>query len=251
MLCFELMRISWPLIEGVGHVRSHSCRCRINRAPRPDRMTVWGYARVSTVEQNLGAQLDALIAAGVMSERIHTDTISGAKDSRPGLDAMLAALEPGDVVTVWKLDRLGRSTVHLIRLVDEWRQAGIHLRSLTDGLDTSTPMGRFIFVVMAALAELERDRTKERTALALEAARRKGTHMGRPSQVTWEQYRLVHQLAAQGESHETIRRTAGISRAVVGRVLRDEIASLAPFADRLRRQRDDDGRDSPLPEPPA
>lgn len=201
-------------------------------------MTVYGYARVSTVEQNLDAQVDALVAAGVAREHVYTDKISGAKDQRPGLDALLAVLESGDVVTVWKLDRLGRSTVHLIRQVEEWQRAGVHFRSLTDGLDTSTSTGRFVFVVMAALAQLERDRTAERTALALEAARRAGKPLGRPSRVTWEQYQLAHQLAAQGADQTTISRSVGLSRGVVGRVLRDEIGSLAPFKTRRLALRD-------------
>ena len=203
-------------------------------------MTAYGYARVSTVEQHLEAQVDALIAAGAAPEHVFTDKISGAKDSRPGLDALLDVLVAGDSVTVWKLDRLGRSTVHLIRLVDEWRTAGIDLRSLTEGIDTSTATGRFTFTVMSALAELERDRTRERTALALEAARRNGKPLGRPSRVTWEQYELAHQLAAQGVSHVKIARSVGLSRGVVGRVLRDEIESLAPFKTRRLAMADAD-----------
>lgn len=211
-------------------------------------MTVYGYARVSTVEQHLEArlearleaQVDALVAAGVEREHVFTDTVRGAKDSRPGLDALLAVLAPGDVVTVCRLDRLGRSTAQLIRQVQDWQEAGVHFCSLTDDLDTSAPTGRHVCAVIAALAQLERDRTAERTAVALEAARRSDKPLGRPSKVTWEQYQLAHQLAAQGASHETIHRSVGLSRGVVGRVLRDEIESLAPFKQRRLADMPDD-----------
>ncbi|MCM3556699.1 recombinase family protein [Janibacter melonis] len=192
-------------------------------------MTEWGYARVSTLDQDTALQFDALRRAGVDDEYIVTDHASGSRTDRPGLARLLERLEPGDVLTVWKLDRLGRSLKHLISVVDELGTRGVEFRSLTESLDTTTPGGRLLFHVMASVAQFEREMTAERTRAALAAARAKGGPLGRPSRVTAHQFRLVHEMAEAGKTQGVIASTTGLSRAVVGRVLRGEIASLARF----------------------
>lgn len=140
-----------------------------------------GYARVSTADQNLDLQKDALQAAGC--ERIWTDTASGATTARPGLDAALAACRAGDVLVVWKLDRLGRSLPHLVDTVHELVARGIGFRSLHEQIDTTTSGGKLIFHIFAALAEFERDLIRERTNAGLAAARARGRVGGRPAGV--------------------------------------------------------------------
>lgn len=189
-------------------------------------MTIWGYARVSTDDQDATPQVDALRRAGVDPMNLVVEQASGARQDRPGLARMLAQLDPGDVLVVWKLDRLGRSLSHLVQVVDELRRRGVEFRSLTESLDTTSPSGRLLFHVIASVAEFERDLGRERTQAALAAARRSGRALGRPSRVTERQYRLIHQMARAGETHGAIAATTGLSRAVVGRVVRGEIASL-------------------------
>lgn len=195
-------------------------------------VTVWGYTRVSTVDQDPALQLDALRAQGIDPEHTVTDHASGLKQDRPGLVRLLEEeLQPGDVLTVWKLDRLGRSLSHLVAVVDELGRRGIEFRSLTEALDTTTPAGRLLFHMMASVAQFEREMTAERTRAALATARKNKT-LGRPSRVNGHQFSAIHRMAAVGETQGVIASTTGLSRAVVGRVLRGEIASLARFGPR-------------------
>lgn len=136
-----------------------------------------GYARVSTDDQNLDLQRDALDGAGC--ERLFTDTISGAKADRPGLASAIAFARPGDVLVVWRLDRLGRSLPDLVRLVGELDATGIGFESLTEKIDATTAAGRLVFHVFAALAEFERNLIRERTHAGLAAARARGRNGGR------------------------------------------------------------------------
>lgn len=138
----------------------------------------FGYARASTQEQNLNAQLDALEAAGC--ERIYQEKVSGKKRERPELDEMIKQLREGDTVIVYKLDRISRSTKHLIELADLFQEKGVHFISIVDDIDTTTAMGRFFFRMMANIAELEADIISERTKSGLEAARARGRSGGRP-----------------------------------------------------------------------
>lgn len=140
-----------------------------------------GYARVSTTDQNLDLQQDALTAAGC--ERIHTDTASGAKTERPGLSKALAECRTGDTLVVWKLDRLGRSLPHLVETVRELVGRGVGFKSLQESLDTTTSGGKLIFHIFASLAEFERDIIRERTNAGLAAARARGRKGGRPKGV--------------------------------------------------------------------
>ena len=186
---------------------------------------------MSTLEQDAAMQLEALQRAGIEQERIVTDHASGTKQDRPGLNALLAQLKAGDVLTVWKLDRLGRSLSHLIAVVDELRRREIEFRSITEAIDTTTPAGTLLFNLVGAVAQFERDITAERTKAALAAARASGKPLGRPSRVNRHQYALINQMNAAGERQATIAATVGLSRAVVGRVIRGEIASLTRFDD--------------------
>ena len=127
-----------------------------------------GYARVSTRDQNLEMQLDALNQAGC--KRVFTDKLSGAQVERPGLREALSHLREADTLVVWKLDRLGRSVKGLVDLVNELEAQKVHFQSVTDGIDTKTPAGRFFFHVMASLAQMERELILERTRAGLEAA---------------------------------------------------------------------------------
>ena len=140
-----------------------------------------GYARISTHEQRLDLQQDALREVGC--EQVFSDTASGAKSARPGLTAALEACRTGDVLVVWKLDRLGRSLAHLVETVQALAGRGIGFRSLQEQLDTTTSGGRLIFHIFASLAEFERDIIRERTHAGLAAARARGRKGGRPKGV--------------------------------------------------------------------
>lgn len=137
-----------------------------------------GYARVSTADQNLHLQRDALKAAGCT--QICVDTASGAKVTRPGLEKALGMLREGDTLVVWKLDRLGRSLKHLIESVQELDNRGVGFKSLQDNIDTTTPGGKLLFHILGSLAEFERDLIRERTNAGLAAARARGRKGGRP-----------------------------------------------------------------------
>jgi DNA invertase Pin-like site-specific DNA recombinase len=139
-----------------------------------------GYARVSTDEQNLDLQRDALLNAGVSAKDIYTDKITGVKADRPGLTLALSHLREGDTLVVWRLDRLGRSLKHLIETVTTLKDQGISFKSLTENIDTSTATGTLVFQIFGALAEFERNLIKERTVAGLEAARSRGRKGGRP-----------------------------------------------------------------------
>jgi DNA invertase Pin-like site-specific DNA recombinase len=139
-----------------------------------------GYARVSTSEQEVELQLDALRQAGCANEHIFIDKASGARSERPGLDACLRLLKPGDTLLVWRLDRLGRSMPHLVMLIEELLGKGIGFRSLCDGvIDTTTASGELIFNLFSALAQFERRLIQERTKAGLSAARARGRKGGR------------------------------------------------------------------------
>jgi DNA invertase Pin-like site-specific DNA recombinase len=139
-----------------------------------------GYARVSTDEQNLDLQIDALMAAGAAPGDVWTDKETGQHADRPGLQGALKAVRPGDVLIVWKLDRLGRSVLDILNIVRELREKGASFRSLTQAIDTSGPMGNLIVTVLGAVAELESSLISERTKAGMTAAKRKGKHVGRP-----------------------------------------------------------------------
>ena len=168
-----------------------------------------GYARVSTEDQHLELQIDALEAAGC--ERVFTDKISGARAQRPGLDDALSHTREGDTLVVWKLDRLGRSVKGLVDLVAELGERRVHFQSLTDGIDTRTPAGRFFFHVMASLAQMERELIAERTRAGLAAARKAGRIGGRKRRMTESKVEAARKLLESGVPPKDVARNLGIS----------------------------------------
>lgn len=178
-----------------------------------------GYARVSTADQTLALQEDALRAAGC--ERLFHDVMSGSATERPGLSAALEYARPGDVVVVWKLDRLGRSLAHLIELVHQLHESGIGFRSLQENLDTTSAGGKLIFHIFGALAEFERSLIRERTNAGLAAARARGRMGGRPPRLTSDQVRMaVRQLQEPDMTMQQIAEALHVSRATLYRALK-------------------------------
>ena len=167
-----------------------------------------GYARVSKADgsQSLDLQRDALAGAGVAPEAIYEDAASGRKDNRPGLEACLKALRGGDVLVVWKLDRLGRDLKHLVTTVQDLAERGIGLKVLTGQgaqIDTTTPTGKLIFGIFASLAEFERELIRERTLAGLAAARARGRKGGRKFALTKAQVRLAQAAMARRDTSVT------------------------------------------------
>jgi len=176
-----------------------------------------GYARVSTTEQNLDLQRDALNQAGC--SRVFTDTISGAKAERPGLAEALSYMREGDALAVWKLDRLGRSLKDLIEIVTALEQRGIGFKSLQESMDTTTPGGKLIFHVFAALAEFERGIIRERTNAGLKAARARGRQGGRPRKLTGKRAEMAAAMLNDPTNNiDDICDTFGVSRPTLYRV---------------------------------
>lgn len=168
-----------------------------------------GYARVSTQDQNLDLQLDALTKANC--KKIFDDKIGGSRATRPGLVKALEAVREGDTLVVWKLDRLGRSVKNLVDLVDQLHKQGVQFKSLTDAIDTATSSGRFFFHVMASLAEMERDLTIERTRAGLEIARKLGRKGGRKRKMTDSKIESAKKLLATGRPPRDVAKDLGVS----------------------------------------
>lgn len=182
---------------------------------------VFGYARVSTDEQNLDLQLDALQGAGC--DRIYKDKVSGIKAERPELGKLLDQIREGDTVVIWKLDRLGRSLSHLIATVSEFEKKGVGFKSLQDNFDTTTPTGKLTFHMVGAFAEFERDLGRSRTMAGLASARARGRTGGRPKGLSPEQNRradIVVRLYQAGDSISSIQKDMKISSQTVYRWLR-------------------------------
>lgn len=188
-------------------------------------MRNFGYGRVSTTEQNLDLQLTALKAAGC--DKILTDEgFSGASFSRPGLSKLLRALRSGDTLTVWRLDRLGRSLFELLALIRDLNERDVEFRSLSESLDTSTPAGRLLLHVLASMAEFERSLISERTRAGMAAARARGSRIGRRPAMTPEQ--LITAKTAIERDRRSVAEVAGeyrIHPRTLGRLLREQSAS--------------------------
>ena len=180
-----------------------------------------GYARVSTQDQNLELQNDALAAAGC--EKIFTDVASGAVNERAGLADALTHLRSGDVLVVWRLDRLGRSLKHLIETVTALQLRGVGFRSLTEGIETETSGGRLVFHLFACLAEFERAVIQERTQAGIAAARARGRRGGRPAALDADDIALAKRMHADpANSAADICRALNLSKATLYRCLKSQ-----------------------------
>lgn len=179
-----------------------------------------GYARVSTQDQDLSLQIDALKQHGILQENIYQDKISGSKKERPGLQPCLKSLVPGDTLVVWKLDRLGRSLQDLIQIVQDLKKRGVGLKSITESIDTTSPGGNLIFHMFGALAQFEREIIKERTGAGLRSARAKGRVGGRPKiTANHSSVRSVKQMHENGCDPSQIAEVLGLSKRTVYRRL--------------------------------
>lgn len=173
-----------------------------------------GYMRVSTENdrQSTDLQRDALLGAGVDARHLFQDRASGARDDRPGLAKALEYLQPGDVLVVWKLDRLGRSLPHLLDIVSSLKERRVGFRSLTESMDTTTPSGEFLFQVFGALAQYERALTRERVIAGLAAAKRRGRRGGRPLAIKGEKLDAILAALDGGMSKAAVCRNFQVKR---------------------------------------
>ncbi|OQW74870.1 MAG: resolvase [Proteobacteria bacterium ST_bin11] len=173
-----------------------------------------GYMRVSSDSdrQSTDLQRDALLTAGVDARHLFEDRASGAKDDRTGLVKVLEFVHPGDVLVVWKLDRLGRSLSHLLEIVNTLKSKQVAFRSLTEGMDTTTPSGELLFHVFGALAQYERALIQERVVAGLSAARRRGRIGGRPQAITGEKLDAIIAALNGGMSKAAACRNFGVKR---------------------------------------
>lgn len=180
-----------------------------------------GYARVSTEDQNPDLQLTALKRAGC--GKIFTDKATGTNAKRPQLVKCLKALKAGDMLTVWKLDRLGRSLRDLIALLDDLKAQGVAFQSLTEAIDTETPTGRAMWQMVGILAELERSLIQERTRAGRAAAVARGVQMGRKRLLSAQQVAHARKLIEQGEGHDNVAQSLNVSRRTLYRALSAEL----------------------------
>ena len=195
-----------------------------------------GYARVSTHEQNLDLQTQALAQAGC--ERIFEDTISGAASERTGLSEALAYAREGDTLLVWRLDRLGRSLKNLIEIVSDLEERGVGFRSLQESINTTTSGGRMVFHLFGALAEFERNLIRERTLAGLAAARARGRKGGRPRKLSEKQVDLARRLYREKRhSVRDICQILGIAKPTLYEYLRRDRPAPASCQPRSSRQR--------------
>ncbi len=176
-----------------------------------------GYMRVSTdgERQSTDLQRDALISAGIDERNIFEDKASGSKDDRAGLAQALEYVKSGDTLVVWKLDRLGRSLQHLIEIVNLLKAKGVGFKSLTEGMDTSSPSGELLFHVFGALAQFERSLIKERVNAGLAAAKKRGRIGGRPRAIPQEKMDAILEALKNGMSKAAICRTFDVKRSTL------------------------------------
>ncbi|GBQ27120.1 DNA resolvase [Acetobacter estunensis NRIC 0472] len=189
-------------------------------------MAVYGYARVSTAKQDLKQQIEALKKAGISEDHIFQDTLSGSTDDRPGLNKLLSLLNEGDTLTIWKIDRLGRSFIHICEMIEQFRERGIIVKSISDGLtyDPNNIVGRMLFQQMATFAEFERAMIHERIHLGIAYARKHGTRSGKPigrPTASSPRVRLGLDLISQGQSYRQASRATGVPASTLGKYAKE------------------------------
>ncbi|HEV7344988.1 MAG TPA: recombinase family protein [Devosia sp.] len=196
-----------------------------------------GYARISTEEQSLDLQRDALTRAGC-EVLFEDEGISGTTARRPGLDEALAHIGPGDVLVVWKLDRLGRSLPHLIELVRQLGERGAGFASLSESIDTTTAGGKLVFHIMGALAEFEHSLIRERVTAGIAAAKKRGKHVGRPRKLTPEQIEHAREAIEGGmQTSAGMAALLGVDHSTLWRAMRDHKAASPPARGRQSVER--------------
>jgi DNA invertase Pin-like site-specific DNA recombinase len=174
-----------------------------------------GYARVSTDEQNLDMQISALVNAGVHPENIHSEHVSAVAKRRPRLDMALRDARNGDTFTVWKLDRLARDMADLLRILKQLEASGVAFKSLTEGFDTSSPVGKLLIHVLGALAQFERDLVVERTKAGVAAHRARGGKVGQPAKIVGAKYAKGEKMLKAGKSVTLVAATLGTTATTV------------------------------------
>ena len=222
------------IISGDGFLPTAILQKVVAKLVRTMSDEVWGYARVSDDSQSLNLQLDALKRAGIERRMIFTDQLSGARSDRPGLDALLHEITPGQTLCVWRLDRLGRSVSHLVGLLEDFGHRGIMFKSLTEAIDTRTPSGRMIFGVLAALASYERELTVERVRAGMRAAAARNIHLGRPRSLSWPQRALARQLRSEGQSLKQIAAIFEVHPATISRCITHQQCANEPIGPSLK-----------------
>lgn len=198
-----------------------------------------GYMRVSSdlERQTTNLQRDALLGAGIDSRHLFEDRASGSKDDRVGLAAALEFVQPGDVLVVWKLDRLGRSLSHLLAIVNGLKEKQVAFRSLTEGMDTTTASGELLFHVFGALAQYERALIQERVVAGLHAAKRRGRTGGRPAAIVGEKQEAILRALEEGMSKAAVCRSFGVKRTTLIDTL-DRIGWSGPLSLKEKEQSD-------------
>jgi DNA invertase Pin-like site-specific DNA recombinase len=191
----------------------------------------FGYARVSTEDQSLNLQLDALRAAGCT--RIFTDKLSGKSRKRAGLDDALAALNMGDQIVVWRLDRLGRNFRHLVDIADELRERGVNLISISEGIDTSSNVGEIIFRLMSVFSDFERNVIVERTRAGLAAAKARGVKLGRSPVMDAERLREARRLIRFGMTTRDAAQRIGVGRSTLYRCIKTEKSGVVVLNEKM------------------
>ena len=188
--------------------------------PKSRKGLLVGYARVSTFDQDPQMQIDALLDTGVDSRHLYQEKISGSTTNRPKLKEALEYLKKGDVLIVWKLDRLGRSLKDLIKIIEDLKQRGIGFKSLTEGIDTTNSGGMLIFHLFGSLAQFERELIRERTFAGLEVAKKQGRRGGRPRSLDHEKRELMKRLLEEGIGISSVARSLSTSRLTIYREMK-------------------------------
>ena len=196
---------------------------------------LYGYMRISTGDRTVDVQRDALVSAGIPEENIYSDTITGSTriSRRPEFEKLRERLRQGDILVVWKMDRLGRSILDLITTVFDLLDRDVTVRSITDAVDSSTPQGRALFGILDTIADLERENVRERVRAGMRAARQRGTHCGRPRMANREMAEAIREHLRRDASVRDIAQQLNISVSLIYKVLRefpDQDAEPAPPA---------------------